>query len=141
MDLKIEISQYITQTTRNRLVFCREEIQGLTFINVGKELSGIIAQSDLKSPMVSYVADDAFSELLSRKFVDEEIGSYLAITNIGILFEPELGFNIRKTLESESRNRTLIICSLGEIKNNHYYFYMEGDGIDIDLTGLPYLVL
>ena len=75
MDLKIEISQYITQTTRNRLVFCREEIQGLTFINVGKELSGIIAQSDLKSPMVSYVADDAFSELLSRKFVDEEIGS------------------------------------------------------------------
>lgn len=141
MDLRIEISQYIKQTTRNRLVFCREEILGLTFVNVGKELSGILAQADLKSPMVSYIADDAFSELISRKFVDEKIGSYLALTNIGILFEPELGINVKKTIESESRYRTLIICTLGEIKNNHYYFYTEGDGVGIDLTGLPYLVV
>lgn len=136
-----EIAKYFTQTTRNRLIFCREEVSGLTFINVGKELSEMLAHEDQNSPMVSYVADDAFSEILSQKYCDNEIGHYLALTNIGILFEPELGFNIRKTIESESRNRTLIICSLGEIKNNHYYFYSEGDGVSIDLTGLPYLVV
>ena len=135
------IYQHISQSTRNHLVFCREVIPSLTFINVGKELAEMLAHEDLNSPMVSYAADDAFSDMLSQKYDDNVIGSYLALANIGILFEQELGFNIRKTFEAESRNRTLIICSLGEIKNNHYYFYSEGDGVDIDLTGLPYLVM
>ena len=111
-------------TTRNHLVFCREEIPGLTFVNVGNELSLALTHEDLNSSMVSYAADDFFSEVLSQKYCDDKIGPYLAFKNIGILFEQELGFNVRKTIESESRNRTLIICSLGEIKNNHYYFYI-----------------
>lgn len=141
VDLKREIANYIPQMTRNHLVFCREDIPCLTFLNVGKELSEVLTREDLNSPMISYAAEDAFSELLSQKYYDDEIGSYLALENIGILFEQVLGFNIRKMLESESINRTLIICSLGEIKNNHFYFYTEGDGVDIDLTGIPHLIL
>lgn len=140
-DLKKDISNYTTQTIRNRLVFCRGEIPGLTFFNVGKELSDVLSQEDLNSPLISYVADDAFSVMISKKYVDDEIGPYIALSNIGILFEKELGFNIRRLLETESISRTLIICSLGEIKNNHYYFNSEGDSVSIDLTGLPYLVL
>ena len=141
MDKKTEIYQYLSQTTRNRIVFCHEEIPGLTFINVGKELSEAIAHEDLRSSMVSYAAEDALSSLLSRRYSDEIIGVYLALTNIGIFFESELGFNLRKMIASESINRTLIICSRGEITNNHYYFYTEGADASIDLTGLPCLVL
>ena len=141
MDKRTEIYQYISQTSRNRLVFCREEIPGLTFINVGKELSEAIAHEDLRSSMVSYAAEDALFSLLTRRFEDEVIGAYLALINIGILFEPDLGFNIRKMIASESINRTLIICSRGEITNNHYYFYTEGADASIDLTGLPCLVM
>lgn len=141
MDQRIEISQYIAHTTRNRIVFCGEEISGLTYINVGRELSEALAHENLTSSMISYAADDALSDLLSKRFFDEVIGSYLALTNIGILFEPELGFNLRKMLESESINRTLIICSWGEVNNNRYFFNSEGDGVSVDLTGLPNLVL
>ena len=141
MDQIERISQYLSQTTRNRLVFCEEEVPDLTFVNVGKELSDAIAHEDLNSSMVSYVADDVFSEILSRNYSDERIGLYIALTNIGILFEKDLGFNLRKIWDSESIKRTLIICSLGEIKNNHYYFYSEGDGVSIDISGIPYLKL
>ena len=141
MDQLEKISQYIAHTTRNRIVFCREEIPGLTFVNVGKELSEALANDDLKSPMISYAADDALTNLLSRRYTEDTIGSYLALNNIGILFEQELGFNVRKTIESESINRTLIICSLGDILNNKYYFYTKSDGVSIDLNGLPFLVL
>lgn len=138
---KTIIAEYVGQATRNRLVFCHEPIADLVFTDVGRCLSESLSHEDLHSSTIAYAAEDALVELMARELTDATIGQYLALTNIGILFEPELSFNVRNLFERESLGKTLIVCSFGEVKNNRYYFYTEGDGISIDLTGLPFLVM
>ena len=136
---KQRIVAYLQQTTRNRLVFCHELIEGLTFVNLGKELSTAIACGNLRSPMIAYTAEDALVEILSSPQNDFEIGSYVAIDNIGIVFEPELEFNLKTTLDNASTNKTIIIRSDGIIQSDKFFFLQPGDGTFIDLEGLSYM--
>jgi len=91
--------------------------------------------------MIAYAAEDALAEILSLTQEDSHIGTYIAIENIGILFEPDLGFNLKSTLDSASTNKTIIICSNGMVKDDKFLFFQEGDGYFIDLKGLSYLEL
>jgi len=91
--------------------------------------------------MIAYAAEDALAEILSLTQEDSHIGTYVAIENIGILFEPDLGFNLKSTLDSASTNKTIIICSNGMVKDDKFLFFQEGDGYFIDLKGLSYLEL
>ena len=133
------IVAYLQQTTRNRLVFCHEFIEGLTFVNLGKELSTAIAYGNLRSPMIAYTAEDALVEILFPSQNDLQIGPYVAIENIGILFEPELEFNLKSTLDNASTNKTIIIRSDGIIHSDKFFFLQPGDGTFIDLEGLSYI--
>ena len=91
--------------------------------------------------MVAFAAEDALNEILSQTQKDDMIGTYVAMDNIGILFEPELGFNLKSILDSASTNKTIIICSDGMIKSDCFYFLLEGDNDWIDLKGLSYIEL
>lgn len=137
--MKAIIADYLAQTTRNRLVFCHEQIDRLTFVNVGKILAENLAKQDLHSPMIAYMAEEVLSEILSSTKVDDEIGSYVALNNIGVLFEPDLAFNLKSVIDSASTNKVVIILSDGIIKSDRYYFLQEGDISFIDLHGLSYI--
>ena len=137
--MKAIIADYLAQTTRNRLVFCHEQIEGLTFVNVGKVLAESLAKQDLRSPMIAYMAEEVLDEILSSTKVDDEIGSYVALDNIGVLFEPDLAFNLKSVIDSASTNKVVIIHSDGIIKSDRYYFLQEGDASFIDLHGLSYI--
>ena len=137
--MKAIISDYLAQTTRNRLVFCHEQIEGLTFVNVGKVLAESLAKQDLRSPMIAYMAEEVLDEILSSTKVDDEIGSYVALDNIGVLFEPDLAFNLKSVIDNASTNKVVIILSDGIIKSDRYYFLQEGDASFIDLHGLSYI--
>ena len=137
--MKAIIADYLAQATRNRLVFCHEQIEGLTFVNVGKILAENLTKQDLHSPMIAYMAEEVLSEILSSTKVDDEIGSYVALNNIGVLFEPDLAFNLKSVIDSASTNKVVIILSDGIIKSDRYYFLQEGDISFIDLHGLSYI--
>lgn len=137
--MKAIIADYLAQTTRNRLVFCHEQIEGLTFVNVGKVLAESLAKQDLRSPMIAYMAEEVLDEILSSTKVDDEIGSYVALDNIGVLFEPDLAFNLKSVIDNASTNKVVIILSDGIIKSDRYYFLQEGDASFIDLHGLSYI--
>lgn len=137
--MKAIIADYLAQATRNRLVFCHEQIDGLTFVNVGKILAENLTKQDLHSPMIAYMAEEVLSEILSSTKVDDEIGSYVALNNIGVLFEPDLAFNLKSVIDSASTNKVVIILSDGIIKSDRYYFLQEGDISFIDLHGLSYI--
>lgn len=137
--MKAIIADYLAQATRNRLVFCHEQIEGLTFVNVGKVLAESLAKQDLRSPMIAYMAEEVLDEILSSTKVDDEIGSYVALDNIGVLFEPDLAFNLKSVIDNASTNKVVIILSDGIIKSDRYYFLQEGDASFIDLHGLSYI--
>lgn len=115
-----KIKTYLAQNTRNKLVFCDHSIDGISFVDVGFELSLRLSKS-------SYDNDSALTDVLGQSLHHDEIGPYLAITNIGILFEPELKLNIRDILDSYSKNQCLIVQTEAE--------FLER----IDLQGLSYL--
>ena len=134
-----KILAFLSLANRNRLVFCHDYIDGLFFVNVGKELAEALSKENLHSPTVAYMAEDFLADILSTSRVDSQVGAYVAIENIGILFEPDLGLNLKSTLDNASTNKTIIIRSDGIIISNRYYFLQEGDGVFIDLTGLSYI--
>jgi len=121
------------------LVFCHESIEGLTFLNLGKVLASALSSENLRSPMIAYAAEDILTEILSTPQYDSRIGHYMALDNIGILFEPELELNLKSTLENASTNKTIIIRSDGVILSDKFYFLQPDDGMIIDLKGLSYI--
>ena len=129
----------MAQTSRNRLVFCHEHIDDLVFTDVGKVMAKALREENLRSQMIAYIAEDVLSEILSYVQIDPFIGKYVALDNIGILFEPELSFNLRAALDNASTSKSIIICSNAFIKDNRLFFCQEGDNYSIDLTGLSYI--
>lgn len=99
-----DIKNYITQNTRNKIVFCHESIDGLKFVNVGHDLSQLLSKN-------SYNYEEAVSAILDNTNHNDSIGDYLALTNIAILFEPELKVNVYDILDAYSKNQCLIIQS------------------------------
>ena len=101
-ELLTDIKDYIAQNIRNKIVICRDSIDGLEFINVGYDLSKLLSKN-------SYNFEEAVSAILDKTFQNETIGNYLALTNIAILFEPELKINVNDILDAYSKNQCLII--------------------------------
>ena len=141
MTEKEKIREYLAQANRNRLVFCHDRLKDLFFTNVGRTISNLLSNENLRSSMVAYAAEDVLNEILTLTQEDDLIGKYVAMDNIGILFEPELGFNLKSILDSASTNKTIIICSDGIVKDDKFLFFQEGDDYCIDLKGLSYIEL
>jgi hypothetical protein len=104
------IKNYISQNTRNKIVICRDYIDDLQFINVGYDLSKLLSKN-------SYNYEEAVSVIVDKTYHDETIGNYLALSNIAILFEPELKINVSDILDTYSKNQCLIIQTDMEITN------------------------
>lgn len=134
MQSLVEIAEFVAQNTRNKLVFCDHSIDGVSFVDVGFELSLLLS----KSP---YDNDEALAVILGQSQQHAEIGTYLAIRNIGILFEPELKLNIRNIFDSYSKNLVFIIQSDGEILDGVFYFLKPTDRNAVSLQGLSYMIV
>ena len=96
-----EIEEYMQLNTRNKIVFCTSSFEGINFVDAGYHLSLAIQSGE--------DAVSAVSTLFGGTAHHPSIGLYLALKNIGILFEPELKLNLRDILLSYSKNQCLII--------------------------------
>lgn len=132
-----EIAKYVKQNTRNKIVFCREDIDEVTFVNVGLILSQLLTEETHNANGYLLLSN----KILSHHSYNKNIGDYIAIENIGILFEPELKLDLYNILESFSRNQCLIIKSDAGIIDDKFYFLSPDDSVTIDLSGLSYKLL
>jgi hypothetical protein len=132
MSGKEKIKQFISQVSRNKIIFCHEPISNLHFVDVGKELSFVIKEQEEPSGYSS-----ACKRIFEQTYNDEVIGSYLALSNWIILFEPDLKLDLRSIVESFSINKCLILLSNGSIKENRYLL-MDDPRFALNLQGLSF---
>ena len=133
MSGKEKIKQFISQVSRNKIIFCHEPISNLHFVDVGKELSFVIKEQEEPSGYSS-----ACKRIFEQTYNDEVIGSYLALSNWIIIFEPDLKLDLRSIVESFSINKCLILLSNGSIKENRYLL-MDDPRFALNLQGLSFI--
>lgn len=136
-----KISKYLKSQSRNKIVFYKQDVLGLEAIDVGKKLSNEIKSiaSDAKIGMKSLIIMD---ELFTSSFSNNsEYGKYLAIQNLGILFEPDLKTDFIQILDKYSSSNTLFVKWEGEIENGILYFLTKEKGQKIDIKNLSHIVI
>jgi hypothetical protein len=135
-DLKI----YMESPSRNKIVFYQKPLNGLNPTNIGKELAyRLVALQDGKD--FSFKAKQELDKLLTyASYVHPEFGKTISISNIGILFEPDLKIDFRYLLDKYSTENMLFIQWPGKIDQNELYFLIK-DGIKINIDNLSYIKL
>ena len=133
MSGKEKIKQYISQVSRNKIIFCHEPITHLHYVDVGKELSSAIKEQEEPSSYSS-----ACKRIFEQTYKDEVVGPYLALSNWSILFEPDLKLDLRSIVESFSINKCLILLSNGLIKEKSYLL-MDDNRFALNLQGLSFI--
>ena len=116
------LKDYIDRRARHNLIFVRSEIEGLEYVDVGKELAEALAvQTD--AGMLPLLADKKLDAILERH--TQEMmgrGQYVAVRNLGILFEPELALNVHAKISEWSREKALIVKLEGNIVDDEFHF-------------------
>ena len=100
--LKQEVVTYVKQDLRNKIVFSKQCIEGLQYLNVGLTLATMLRDNSLPSLAIQELFSDAVK-------ADQNIGRYLAVSNIDILFEPDLKLDVGNLFDSYSKNQCLVI--------------------------------
>lgn len=121
------LKPYIAAGARHKLLFVSHLIEGVTFVDVSARLSAAI-EPYLHKKGLSFIAEDAIEDIIKQNTItDPDIGEYVAIQNIGILFEPALGINIQSKFDYWARTRVLIVHNEGILKNNIFYLAASND--------------
>lgn len=134
----MSIDDYLKQNPKHKLVFTKNEPSGFIFTDLGFEMANLLEGQSLPS----VVATTTFDSLAAKEMNTHPVyGRYLAIKNIGILFEPSLRLNVRLLFESISHDTLLVVCSDGIVQNDTFHFIKSTDGFGISLSGLSFLVI
>lgn len=133
------ILNFIKSTARNKLIIHKEKLPGIVSINLGfvfsKEIKSIPPQKHF-----GLIAKEKLNNLLYGHIHRHEIlGEYLAIENIGILFEPQLKIDLLSFLEYHSKNTSLFLMWPGDIEGDQLYFLTRQNGIEINLKNISHL--
>lgn len=124
----LTIEQHLPQGACHRLLFTSYFPEDMRFVDLGALVARAIENS-LSKRNLPFIADEAIESIIKQNVHNSPaIGSYVAIRNIGILFEPALQLNVAAKISSWARSYALIIdCNDGEIKNN-IFFLTSADG-------------
>ena len=135
----IKLKSYITAGSRHKLLFVKSDVEGVEYVDIGKQLSAVIEPS-LEKKRLPLLADDGLEKIIRDHTIhDAEIGDYVAIQNIGILFEPQLHFNLPLKFDSWAKTKVLIVRMEGTIQNDR--FFLAGsveDKYSINLKEITY---
>ncbi len=127
------IQAYCTGDTRNKIIISDSCIPTLHYVDVGIELATLLSQNQTSA--CDYAA--LCRQVFNTNSYDEKIDFYLALKNIGILFEPSLHLNLRTIFENYSVSQSLFICAEGCVESDKFLF-MGDSACVIDLHGLSY---
>ncbi len=134
------LRQYIPKGSRHRLLFTSHYPEGVVFMDMGVSLSMAI-EPLLSNKRISLIADETIDDIVKSRVAScVEIGEYIAIRNIGVLFEPALKLDLHAKFSSWSKTYALIVdCAEGTIKNDVFYLAGANDqSYSINLSDIPY---
>ena len=134
-----KISNYISSQSRNRVIFHQEEFSSFESLDVGKLLSEAIF--NLKdSNKLSMKTSTELDKILENGTANHNtFGHFLAISNLGILFESDLKIDFPRLLDKYSKNQVLFVKWDGEIDSDHLYFLSKQNGIKINIKNLSHI--
>ena len=141
-ELIARLTQFSQAPSRNHIAFVSQCDDVFRFVDVGialsKELVGIVSDNQL-----SLKARDCLNDILNSNLSNSEtIENYLAIKNIGILFEPILKLDIEALFNRWSQNMILIVdMKQGLVVQDKYYLSQQTERYSIDLHEMNYIVL
>lgn len=135
------LEAFIGSPSRNHIVFSNGRLDHLQYLDVGLELSTGI-EDILSDRRLSMKSQDILNRLFSDHTISSSVyGSYLAIENLGILFEPLLKFDLMALLNKWSQNILLVInMGKGSITNDVYYLVDGETKFTIDLHTFNYKI-
>lgn len=133
------IKTFLCTYPRNKLILCNTNIPNLDFLDIGLELSMQIKNASKIRPQAIYEMLICIIEQNLK--ISALYGTYIAIKNIGIIFEPQLGLNFRSIIDKLSKDYVLIIYTDGVFDNNEMYFLTKQRGLKVDLKGFTCLNL
>ena len=137
------LKQFLCSPSRNHLVISDGCIVGFDYIDVGLEVSAFIEDKISDRRLSMRVQDHLNALLRSLICKSEEFGEYLALSNIGILFEPLLKINLEGFLDRWSQNMILLLdLGKGHVQDNHL-FLTQGCSREysVSLEGINYMKL
>lgn len=135
-----QIAQYLSVELRHKLFFVSSQDNDINFTDIGFHLSKAIENS-LDNKHLSLFADEKLEEIIKDNITESpEIGKYVAIRNIGILFEPELKLDLRAKFDSWAKSYVLIVdVNEGMIINNTFYLASaRNSAYSINLSEISY---
>ena len=136
-----EIASYINRQSRNNLLFTSKEVEGVCYVDIGRQLAEKI-ETFLQKKRLGLIAEDALKKILSQgSCKNEEVGEYLAIKNIGILFEPVLHLDVKTILKNWSRDHVLIVKLEGGIQNGIFYLSPKATKYFVNLNDITYKII
>ena len=135
-----QIIEFLNSSTRTRLIISLNKIDTLEYFDVGKELSFRLMSASFEDRRFPIKAKETLKNMLMKLYANNEsIGDYLAITNLGILLEPELKMNFLEFIQSTSQNYPLILHWEGDFNNDLLIFKSKQQGLVFSLSGINYL--
>ncbi len=137
----IEIDKYLHSSSRNKIVFYRDELTNITPTNIGEELAKKIKPHAINEK-ISLISKPLLADIFSSNILfHKHFGNILAISNIGILFEPALKINFQSLISNLSSNTSLFVKWDGDIDNNKLFFLSKQHGIKLNLNNISHIII
>ncbi|MBA5245909.1 hypothetical protein H1R16_01390 [Marnyiella aurantia] len=129
------------QRSRNKIIVLTEEPENLIFLDLGAAIS-LALQNIQDKKDISNLALHKLELLFSQHTLQmDDQTYYLALKNIGILFEKELNLDIPKIVDRFSQNNILFIKWEGIIEKGNLFFLTKEKGIKLNINNLSYTTI
>jgi len=141
MDRSMEILSFLETQSRNKVVFYKEGIKDITEIDLGTELSQVLYNLYDLTKLPMKVLHE-LEIIMNKATIEHELfGRSLAISNLGILFEPELKVDFSILLEKYSNTNTLFVKWEGKIDDENLYFLSKEKGLKTNIKNLSHIII
>lgn len=136
------ITSFLQEGRRHKLIIAGSlEELGVEALDVGLELARALEGKE-NSRRLPSIAEEALKGILDQHTqVSGPFGKYIALTNLGILFEPALHLDIPGLLRRYSQNNALFVEWAGEREEGRLYFLSKEKGKAVSLEGVSHLNL
>ena len=139
--MESDLLSFLASNSRNKLVFYKDIDLEVMSIDLGLLLSQGIYNLDDKNKLTFKVASE-LDFLMNESISNHKLyGKIIAISNIGILLEPELKLDINKFFDNYSLNTVLFVKWDGEIDSDFAYFVNKKNSIKIKINNLSHIVI
>jgi hypothetical protein len=135
------LASYLSKNPKYRLVFDLSSSLDVESVDTGAYLADALHAKVQKSNLNMYASDAIRKMIRQHTHEHPEYGRYVALSNIGILFEPALAFNLETIIEQTSKDELLIIQAKGCVANECFFFLSQQDNFSFSLKNLTYTIV